>query len=236
MSKYFKPSTVKPVLLVMAVALMLGSVITAQALKPHKYWADALGQPDYEKIIPHSFGDWQELPYESAAIVDPIQAETLAKIYSETVGRTFRQKSTGRIIMLSVAYGRDQSTDTQLHTPEQCYPSQGFRVDMRKDHTIVTPYGPIKAVEMRTEMGERIEPLTFFVRVGDGISRGSEDRNLARLKMAVRGYLVDGMLFRVSEITPRNDSFKLQDRFVNDILKAIGPEGRKRVIGDSGRS
>lgn len=233
MSSYFKPSTVKPTLLVLAMALMLGAVATAEVLKPRKYWATALGEPDYKKIIPHSFGDWEELPYVSAAIVDPVQAETLAKIYSETMSRSFRLKGTDRIIMLSVAYGRDQSTDTQLHTPEQCYPSQGFRVDKRQDHTIVTPYGPIKAVEMRTEMGTRIEPLTYFIRVGDGIARGSEERNLTRLKMAVRGYLVDGMLFRVSEITTSDDAFKLQDRFVNDILKAMGPDGRKRVIGES---
>lgn len=231
---YFKPSTVKPGLLALAVVLMLGSVATAEALRPRKFWSVALGEPNYEKIMPHGFGDWEELPYASRAIVDPVQAETLAKIYSETFGRTYRHKPSGRIIMLSIAYGRNQSTDTQLHTPEQCYPSQGFRVDERIDHDIQTPFGPIKSIQLKTTMGPRIEPLTFFVRVGDTVARGSKERNLARLHMAVQGYLVDGMLFRVSEITPRNDSFKLQDQFVNDILQVIGPEGRQRVIGASG--
>ncbi|WP_374594282.1 exosortase C-terminal domain/associated protein EpsI [Aquabacterium sp.] len=231
MSMYFKPATVKPVLLALAVAVMFGSVAAAEALRPRKFWSVALGEPNYEHIIPHNFGDWEELPYASRAIVDPVQAETLAKIYNETFARTFKNKNTGRILMLSIAYGRNQSTDTQLHTPEQCYPSQGFRVDERTEHEITTPYGPIKVVRLATTMGPRIEPLTFFVRVGDTVVRGSKERNLARLHMAVRGYLVDGMLYRVSEITPRNDSFDVQDQFTRDLLDAIGPEGRKLVIG-----
>lgn len=231
MSTYFKPTTVKPVLLALAVAIMLGAVLTAEVLRPRKYWSVALGEPNYEHVIPHNFGEWEELPYAVKAIVDPVQAETLAKIYSETFARSFRQKSTGRVIMLSIAYGRNQSTDTQLHTPEQCYPSQGFRVDERTENEIATPYGPIKAVRLTTSMGSRIEPLTFFVRVGDAVARGSKERNLERLRMATKGYLVDGMLYRVSEITPRNDSFEVQDRFTRDLLAAIGPEGRKLVIG-----
>lgn len=230
---YFKSSTVKPALLVVAVAFMLGAVAAAEALKPRKYWADALGEPNYEKIMPHSFGDWEELPYASRAIVDPVQAETLAKIYSETFGRTFKHKPTGRVIMLSIAYGRDQSTDTSLHTPEQCYPSQGFRINETATHDIPTPFGKIKAIQLSTTMGPRVEPLTFFVRVGDAVARGSKERNLARLHMAAKGYLVDGMLFRVSEITTRPDSFELQDKFVSEILQVIGPEGRKRVIGNA---
>lgn len=230
---YLKPSTVRPALLIAAIAIMWGSVVTAEVLKPRKYWADALGEPKYEKIMPHGFGDWEELPYASRAIVDPVQAETLAKIYSETFGRTYRHKPTGRIIMLSIAYGRDQSTDTSLHTPEQCYPSQGFRINETAAHDIATPFGPIKAIRLSTTMGPRVEPLTFFVRVGDGVARGSKERNLARLHMAVKGYLVDGMLFRVSEITTKPDSFELQDKFVNEILQVIGPEGRKRVIGNA---
>lgn len=229
---YFKPATVKPALLALAVLLMWGAVATAEALRPNKYWAAALGEPNYEKIIPHHFGDWEELPYAARAIVDPIQAETLAKLYSETMGRTFRNKKTGRVIMLSVAYGRNQSTDTQLHTPEQCYPSQGFRVDERTEHEIDTPYGQIKAVRLLARMGMRTEPLTFFVRVGDGVARGSKERNLARLNMAVRGYLVDGMLYRVSEITDRTDSYELQDQFTRELLAAVDDDARRRLIGE----
>lgn len=235
LSNFFKPSTVRTPLLVAAVALMLGAVVTAEVLKPSKYWADEIGTGGYESLAPHSFGDWEEAAFGSRAVVDPVQAETLALIYSETVARAYRHKPTGRLIMLSLAYGRNQSTDTQLHTPEQCYPAQGFRVDDTRAHLINTPYGGIKSVQMRTAMGPRTEPLTYFIRVGDEVVRGSRERNMARLHMATRGFLVDGLLVRVSEVTTRADSFELQDKFVADFLSALNARDRGRVIGASGR-
>jgi EpsI family protein len=137
--------------------------------------------------------------------------------------------------MLSIAYGRDQSNDTQLHTPEACYPSQGFRVEERSEHTVESSFGPIEAVRLMTTMGpRRTEPLTFFVRVGDGVSRGSRDRNLARIKMALKGYRSDGMLFRVSEVTRLPRPYDLQDLFIQDLLKAMSPDNRRRIIGVQG--
>lgn len=231
---FLKASSVRPVLVAAAVAVMLGAVVTAEALKPRKYWADVIGDVRYENIAPRSFGDWEEVAFASKAVVDPVQAETLSLIYNETVARTYRHKPTGRFIMLSLAYGRNQSTDTQLHTPEQCYPSQGFRVDQTRGHLIKTPFGDLKSVQMQTTMGPRNEPLTYFIRVGDEVVRGSKERNLARLHMAVRGYLVDGLLVRVSEITNRADSFDLQDKFVADFLSKLNARDRGRVIGASG--
>jgi EpsI family protein len=231
----FKPGTLTRGVLMAAMAIMLGSVATAELLKPRKYWADVIGEPHYGTLIPHRFGDWQELPYANKVVVNPVQEENLMRLYSETFARTFIHKPTGRAIMLSIAYGRDQSNDTQLHTPEACYPSQGFKVENRTEHAVPSRFGSLEAVQLMTTMGpQRTEPLTFFVRVGDGVARGSRDRNLARVKMALQGYRVDGMLFRVSEVTRKADAFELQDRFINDLLNALGPEARRRIIGSTG--
>jgi EpsI family protein len=231
----FKPATLKRSVLILALAIMLGSVATAELLKPRKYWADVIGEPHYDTLIPRGFGDWQELPYANKVVVNPVQEENLMRLYSETFARTFIHKPTGRALMLSIAYGRDQSNDTQLHTPEACYPSQGFKVENRAEHAVPSAFGPIESVQLMTTMGpQRTEPLTFFVRVGDGVARGSRDRNLARVKMALQGYRVDGMLFRVSEVSKQADAFDLQDRFINDLLNALGPEGRRRIIGSHG--
>ena len=231
----FKPSTLKPALLATVIVLMLGGVALAEMLRPQKYWADFTGEPQYERIVPHAFGDWVELPYGARVIVDPVQEENLKRIYSQTFARTYVHKPSGRAIMLSIAYGRDQSNDTQLHTPDQCYPSQGFRVEEDVQHDVPTAFGAIKAVQLRTSLGtERKEPLTYFIRVGDGIARSSKERNLERIKLAIKGYRVDGMLFRVSESTHRDDAFALQDQFINDLLKALPPKQRSYVIGTPG--
>jgi EpsI family protein len=215
-----------------ALALTHAGAILA---KPTKFWADVAHGPAYSDTIPNQFGDWVYLPERQGRVVNPVQEEELMKLYSETVAKTFIHKPTGRAIMLSIAYGRNQSTDVQIHTPEQCYPSQGFKVENRADHDLATPYGNIKTVRLQTSMGaQRKEPLTFFLRVGDQIARGSKERNLARLSMAIHGYLIDGMLFRVSEISSdAPSSFKLQDQFIQDLLASVNEQDRARLIGST---
>lgn len=230
----FKPMRVKLSLVLLAAGLMLGSVVASEWAKPTKHWSDAVGTPKYADIIPAAFGDWQMLEIPARAVVNPVQEERLMELYTETLARAYVHKPTGRVLMLSVAYGKDQSTDTQIHTPDACYPSQGFKVESRAHHDIQVSGGMVPAVRMLTTMGaQRTEPLTYFIRVGDGLARGSKDRNLARLSMAVRGYLVDGMLFRVSEVTKSEDAFQLQERFIQELLSHVSAEVRRHIIGSS---
>jgi EpsI family protein len=219
----------------LAIGFMLGSVLLSEIVKPRKHWADVVGEPHYANILPKKFGDWVAIENMGGAVVNPVQEQRLMELYSETLARAYVHKPTGRVLMLSVAYGKDQSTDTQLHTPEQCYPAQGFRVLERNDHDLNSPYGRIPAVRMQTTLGDqRFEPLTFFVRVGDGMARGSRERNFARLHMALQGFLIDGMLFRVSEVTRDPSSYQLQDKFILDLLGSVDGTVRERIIGKSG--
>jgi EpsI family protein len=220
---------------VAAVGLMLGSVATSEIVKPRKQWADVNGAPHYERIIPKQFGEWVAVEEAGNVVVNPVQEQRLMELYSETLSRVYVHKTTGRALMLSIAYGKDQSTDTQLHTPEQCYPSQGFRVLDTVNHDLNTPNGRIPSVRLKTEKGsDRAEPVTYFVRVGDGLARGSKERNLARLRMALQGFVIDGMLFRVSEVTTDPSSFELQDRFIKDLLGSLDARARERIIGKPG--
>ena len=234
--KLLAPARSSWMAVIACMALLSGTYAAAIFAKPTDLWADVIKGPTYESITPEAFGDWVHLPNRNSRVVNPVQEEELMKLYSETVSKTYLHKPTGRAIMLSIAYGRNQSTDVQIHTPEQCYPSQGFRVDSRRDHEVNTPFGAIKSVQLETSMGGmRKEPLTFFLRVGDTVARGSKERNLARLQMALHGYLIDGMLFRVSEITSDSaTSFALQDKFINDLLKSVSEANRERLIGRSG--
>lgn len=228
-----KAPKVPVVHLLIAIALMWGSVLLAEWMKPRKYWADAVGDPHYETLVPTRFGDWERLPDAGGRVVSPTQEEYLLSLYSEIYAHSFVHKPTGRVLMLSIAYGRDQTNDSQIHTPEACYPAQGFRTEKREPHDVMTDFGAIRSVRMMTSMGaQRKEPLTFFIRVGDKVARGSKERNLQRLAMAVRGYRIDGMLLRVSEITRNESPFALQDQFINDLLRNVDAEGRKRFIGE----
>ena len=207
------------------------ALAVAELLRPTRYWADVAGVPDLEAIIPNRFGDWTESPYGASSVVNPQQEDAVRTLYTKTLSRVYIHRPSGRAIMLAIAYGKDQSTATQVHPPEACYPSQGFRVTERAEVDLTTTHGPLKAVRLKAALGLRVEPVTYFVLVGDTVARGSLERNLVRLRFAARGYLADGLLFRVSEVTTRADAHAFQDRFINDLLTSISPPARQRLIG-----
>ena len=217
----------------LAIGLMLTCLAGTELLKPRRYSAEVTGEPDLERLIPKEFGDWVQSNHGGNRIVNPQEQAALNALYGATLNRTYIHKPTGRVLMLSLAYGKDQSLATQIHTPEACYPSQGFRVNERDDVVLATRYGALKSVRLNTSLGLRIEPLTYFVRAGDVVARGSFERNMVRLRYAARGYLPDGMLFRISEITNRPDVFDLQTQFINDLLTATPPATRMQLIGSS---
>ena len=82
------------------------------------------------------------------------------------------------------------------------------------------------------QMGRRTEPLTYWIRAGDRVVRGSVEQNLARISLGLRGYIPDGLLFRISEInTDAPSSFALQDRFVREFLAQMSAPARESMIG-----
>jgi hypothetical protein len=54
-----------------------------------------------------------------------------------------------------------------------------------------------------------------------------------KLEYGLRGWIPDGALFRVSTIgIPAEESFKVQDKFIRDLLNSVDPETRAFMVGD----
>jgi EpsI family protein len=220
-----------PAPVIWACALMFACALAMLVLKPTKFRADLVGMPDLERIVPKEFGPWRMVPTASGAMIDPQTREAVNSLYDVTLERTYEHSTTGRRIMLSIAYGRDQSIAKQAHTPDMCYRSVGFRIDRILPADIVTPFGTVRAMRNEAVLGLRNEPLTYWIVVGDRIRRGSGERNFERMRYAARGLLVDGVLFRVSEITRSPDAFALQDTFIRALLGALPLTDRQRLVG-----
>ncbi|CAD5369192.1 EpsI family protein [Rubrivivax sp. A210] len=222
--------------LVLAALLMLGCLALTVWFKPTALWSDQAGEPDLEAVVPKSFGNWVASPYGANVVVNPQQEEALRNIYSNTIARVYVHKPTGRQLLLSLAYGKDQTRDTQLHPPEACYRSQGFRVDRLQPEDITAGTLTLPAMRMDTVMGLRREYVTYWIRVGDRLARGSLERNLVRMRFAARGYIADGLLFRVSEITrdKGENSYRLQDEFMRELLSSVTPAGLDGLVGKRG--
>jgi EpsI family protein len=217
-------------------ALLMVSVAgLAYATKPRSYLAADKPRIDYEVVVPSSFGDWEEIRATGSVIANPQQDELLKSLYSQTVAKTFVHKPTGRRIMLSLAYGEDQSRQNQVHKPEVCYPAQGFQLTGTQKAVIETSVGEIPVMRLKARAGERHEPVVYWIRVGDTLVRGAIEQNIARLSFGLKGRIPDGLLFRISEINrDADESFELQDRFVADLMQAVSPENREALIGRKG--
>jgi hypothetical protein len=101
-------------------ALMLLSAALSAALRPRISLADERPPIDLAAMVPKAFGDWREELNLAARVVNPQQRDLLDKIYSQTLSRTY-VNAQGYRIMLSIAYGKNQSDALQLHKPEYCY-------------------------------------------------------------------------------------------------------------------
>ena len=217
----------------LALVLMVATSIAATAIKPTELLAASRGDTKLETIIPTKFGEWRELQSSGRLVINPQQTELLEKLYSQTLSRTYVRPD-GGIVMLSIAYGNNQSDGLALHYPDVCYPAQGFKVTSSQFGTLPTNLGPIRVKRLETELGNRKEPLTYWATIGDAVVQGGTETKLAQLRYGFQGQIPDGLIFRVSSITRDTElAYKLQAQFVTDLLAAIPASHRKFLSGIS---
>ncbi len=107
--------------------IMLAAAGLALALTPRLKVADQGLKINLEAMIPKQFGEWKLDETIAPIMFSPDVQAGLDKIYNQMLNRTYIN-SQGEQIMLSIAYGGEQSYSMQVHRPEMCYPAQGFQV------------------------------------------------------------------------------------------------------------
>jgi EpsI family protein len=184
-----------------------------------------------ESAIPRQFGSWREEPVRAVQVVNPHLQEMLDRLYSQTLTRTYVD-ARGYRVMLSLAYGDDQRGGLQAHKPEVCYPAQGFNLRGNAPSQLSTPFGAVPVRRLDTQLGARLEPVTYWFAFGDQVVSGRLEQRLAELRLGLAGRVPHGLLFRVSSIDADTQAaYREQDRFVNDLLVAMSVQDRGRVIG-----
>lgn len=212
-------------------ALMLAASGMAVALRPTHKIADQGPKVDLETVIPRTFGDWREEKQNSALIVDPQRQESLDKIYSQVLTRTYVNDK-GYRIMLSIAYGSDQSDTNQVHKPEICYPAQGFTLQSKQAASLAVNKGEIPITRILTTLGPRIEPVTYWTTIGDQAVKSGINKKLVEMSYGLTGKIPDGMLIRVSSIDPdTNKAYEIHNQFSAQMVQALAPEYWQRLTG-----
>ncbi|RZS58201.1 exosortase-associated protein EpsI, B-type [Sphaerotilus mobilis] len=218
-----------------AIALAAAMAVTAGAaatLKPTKYLADTRPELKIEPSLPNEFGDWKLIPTVSGGVVNPQQNELLNILYSEIINRTY-VNSKGQRVMLSIAYGKNQNDSFQVHKPEICYPAQGFQLLSNRAGELKVAGGVIPVRRLETKLGSnRYEPVTYWTTLGDKAVRSGVEKKLAEVSFAMKGFIADGLLYRVSSIDSASDqAFLVHQNFVDQMMEAVDPPSRARLAG-----
>ncbi|WP_137938322.1 exosortase-associated protein EpsI, B-type [Chitinivorax sp. B] len=210
--------------------VMLASAYAAVAMKPTHHMAQL--QPiQLQSVIPEKIGEWT---LDKTPAIDQINPEVQAKInriYSQLVQRTY-VNSLGHRIMLSIAYGGDQSDALRVHRPEVCYGSQGFQVSQQT--LAMFQHGDAKVPIRRlvAAMGNRIEPITYWMTVGEKVALTGWQHKLAQLSYGVDRVIPDGMVFRVSTVgLDVETSYRNQENFLAQLYKSLPSTERNRIFG-----
>lgn len=214
----------------LAAVMLLGAAL-AYAGKPSRFLADQIGKPELDTLFPAQFGTWHvdaEMPLILPA--PDVQAK-LDVIYNQLLSRTY-VNADGQRIMLSVAYGGDQSDGTSAHRPEVCYPAQGFAITYNAKAAQTAAGGSLVVRRLMAQLGQRNEPITYWVVVGNEVATTGIEQKLAQMRYGLRGVIADGMLVRVSSIdADRASGHELQAAFIVELAAAVPLAARARVFG-----
>ena len=210
--------------LVLSLAL-LGAVVCTAMLTPTQPLAAKRPVPDLSAGIPKRLGDWSMENNALIALVSPELQASVQRIYSQTVNRIY-VNGNGERIMLAIAYGGDQlGNELQVHRPEYCYQAQGFALTDLRDGYISTASGDLPVRRLVARQGGRIEPITYWMTVGDEATLPGIQRKFAQLRHGLKGQIADGMLIRISSLGgDAEQAFGLHEAFVADLRNALPQE------------
>lgn len=136
--------------------------------------------------------------------------------------------------MLSIAYGKDQSDSLSIHSPEGCYGGQGFAIQNQVKAMLATAYGKIPVARLFATKGERHEPITYWITIGEHAVYDEWEMKKVKLNYALKGIIPDGLLFRVSSINSlEQEAYDLQANFAEALLSSLSPAQRMRLMGFS---
>ena len=215
----------------MAALLMLAGSAAGTWGRPRLHLADQIGQPNLQTLFPAAFGTWRVATNQPIVLPSPDVQAALDAVYNQVLARTY-VNAAGEAIMLTVAYGGDQSDGTTAHRPEVCYPAQGFAITSNQVGSLRLGQREIGVRRLMAQRGLRNEPVTYWVAVGTEVVTTGVGQKLAQMRYGLRGVIADGMLVRVSSIdADMHQAHALQAGFLDELSRALDAQSLNRVFG-----
>ena len=164
----------------MCCAMLVASMLSI-AMTPTRKVADLSEKVDLSALIPQSFGNWKVDTSVIPVQPSPELQAVIEKLYQQTLSRSY-VNSNGERVMLSIAYGGDQSRSMAVHKPEVCYAAQGFVIVKESTDEMASQFGAIPVKRLVAEMGSRTEPITYWITTGDQVTRDGFAWRLTQLR------------------------------------------------------
>jgi len=218
--------------LVPGLVLLIATAAAAAvpALKPV-----AVSNPiDLESVVPREFGDWRIDPQTAPIAPAPDVQAKLDRIYRQVVSRTY-VNGAGERVMLTIAHGGDQSDALKAHRQEACYAAQGFDIHGLERGELDVAGRSIPVTRMVATRGDRVEPVTYWFTMGERVVLGRGERLRVQVENGLAGRIPDGMLVRVSTLTPdAAHAFTAQQAFVGALFAGLAERDAARFVGSRG--
>jgi EpsI family protein len=197
--------------------------------------------PTLAQSIPAQFGDWKEVSF-AGDQVDPgkgtADEPNMDRPYDDVLMRAYGN-SRGDVVLLALAYGRNQRQEVKIHRPDVCYTAQGFQLVERSPISLPvngTGGAQVRGMRMLVKAPGRVEAVSYWIRIGDVFTDNAWSIRYHIFKRGMAGHSVDGVLVRASQIMQgRNeasaDRFLLQEAFLADMVRALPPSARRLLLG-----
>lgn len=194
--------------------------------------ANARALVPLESLFPQRVGPWQPDPVAVGFVRPAFEQAKRFQMYDQVLERVYVNPE-GERIMLSVAYGRQQSVGLQVHRPEVCYKAGGFAVGAVRAGQIALPGHALPVTRLVATMPDRHEPITYWRLLGDQVVVDEASFKLDQVAAGLRGRGIDdGLLVRVSSLgTDAEAAWRLQAAFVQALNQAQDEAQRRRTTG-----
>lgn len=195
--------------------------------------------PHLEKAVPEQFGEWRTLPNPLLQVdLSTDGATSTDQPYDEIVSRTY-VNAKGDVIMMALAYGKNQRQEIKIHRPELCYPAQGFKVMSLKSATFD---GVTNSLTGQAVPGKRMvvhgkgsdEVVSYWIRIGDTFSASPWRIRWQIMQEGLQGRMTDGILVRLSQrVSPGSNPepvHRLLEQFASELVEATPPQARSYLV------